>query len=84
MRAYVRAYVHTCVFVCVCRGGGGGINLKCPPCWHVHILVHSVLCLCTHAHTHMHAHTHILITFEDSELTGLKVDVAKKSSSTER
>ena len=101
VRAYVHAYVHTCVFVCVCgggggvgggggggggggRGGGGGINLKCPPLWHVHILVHSVLCLCTHAHTHMHAHTHILITFEDSELTGLKVDVAKKSSSTER
>ena len=91
--------VCVCVCVCV-FGGGGGINLKCPPHWHVHISVHSVICLCTHAHTHtcmhththmhahthtrMHTHTHILVTFEDSELMGLKVDVAKKSSSTER
>ena len=27
-------------------------------------------------HTHTHTHTHILIPFEDSELTGLKVDIA--------
>ena len=79
------AYMCVCVCVCVCVLGGG-INLKCPPHWHVHISVHSVICLCTHAHTHtcMHTHTHILVTFEDSELMGLKVDVAKKSSSTER
>ena len=31
-----------------------------------------------HAHTHTHTHTHILKSFEDSESTGLKVDIAGK------
>ena len=39
---------------------------------------------CTHTHTPTHSlcvsHTHILITFEDCELTGLKVDIAGESA----
>ena len=40
----------------------------------IYILVHSVLCQCIHTSTH--THTRILIPFEDSELTGLKGDIA--------
>ena len=32
----------------------------------------------TQAHAHTHTHTHILKSFEDSESTGLKVDIAGK------
>ena len=33
-----------------------------------------------HKHTHTHTHTHIFIPFEDSEPTGLKVDIAVRQS----
>ena len=51
--------------VCVYR-----MNLKYALHWHSHILVHSMLC--------QHTHTNIctLKPFEDSELMGLKVDIA--------
>ena len=52
-----------------------GMNLKCVLCWHIHISVHSVLCQC---YTHKHTHTRIFKPFEDSELTGLKMDTAHK------
>ena len=32
----------------------------------------------TLSYTHTHTHTHILISFEDREPTGLKVDIARK------
>ena len=47
-----------------------GINLKYALHWHINI-VHSVLCQC-----HMHRHKCILKPSEDSELMGLKVDIA--------
>ena len=70
--------VCVCVGMCVCVGGGGGyvcvcyvcvdgMNLKYALRWHIHISVHSVL---------KHTLTRILKPFEDSEPTGLKVDIA--------
>ena len=61
------------VCVCVCADG---MNLKYALRWHIHISIHSVLCQCN---TQAHAHTHILKPFEDSEPTGLKVDIACSS-----
>ena len=53
-----------CVCVCV-----DGMNLKAALRWHIHKSVHSVLRQCyTQAHT--------LKPFEESEPTGLKVDIA--------
>ena len=57
--------------VCV---GGNGMNLKYALSWHIHIPVYSVLCQC---YTQAHTHTRILKPFEDSEPTGLKVDIAR-------
>ena len=68
VRACVRACVHACV--CVDR-----MNLKYAVRWHIHISVHSVLC---QHYTQAHAYTHILKPFEDSEPTGLKVDIAQR------
>ena len=72
--------------MCVCmrereRECVNGMNLKLYAVrWHIHIAVHSVLCQhYTQAHTH--THKHIFTQFEDSELTGLKVDIAVKSVS---
>ena len=54
--------------VCVCGGGGNELEV-CTTLEYIHISVHSV---------HKHTHTCILKPFEDSELTGLKVDIACK------
>ena len=48
--------------VCVCVDG---MNLKYALCWHIHIYQFIL-------------YTRILKPFEDSKLTGLKVDIAKK------
>ena len=56
-----------CVCVCVCVDG---MNLKYALRWHIRTSVLSVLC-----HT-SYTRTHILKPFEDSEPTGLKVDIA--------
>ena len=66
----IRKCVCVCVHACMCVDG---MNLKCALHWHICISVYSVLCQCIHTHTHMR----ILIPFEDSELTGLKVDTAQ-------
>ena len=50
------------------------MNLKYALPWHINISVHSVLCQC-----HKHTHTRILKPFEDSEPTGLKVDIGTTS-----
>ena len=71
VRPCVRACVRACVRVCVCVDG---MNLKYALRWQIHISVPSVLCQC---YTQAHAHTHILKPFEDSEPTGLKVDIAE-------
>ena len=49
-------------YVCVCVDG---MNLKYAVHWQIHISVHSILCWC------------YIQAFEDSEPTGLKVDIAK-------
>ena len=59
-----------CVCVCVCVDE---MNMKYALLWYIHRSVHSVLCQC---YTHKHMHTRILKPFEDSEPTGLKVDLA--------
>ena len=56
--------------MCVCVYG---MNLKYALCWHIHISVHSYYA------SVIHKHTHILKPFEDSEPTGLKVDIAHLS-----
>ena len=60
--------------VCVCTGIARneliysvGMPAKCI------LQVHSV-------YTHTHAHAHIIIPFEDREPTGLKVDIANKTT----
>ena len=59
-----------CLRMCVGAGGGGRNELEvCTTLEYIHISVHSV---------HKHTHTCILKPFEDSELTGLKVDIACK------
>ena len=65
------------VWVCVCVCGQN--ELEVCTMLHIHISVHSVQCqfyTSTHTHTHTHTHTCILKPFEDSEPTGLKVDIA--------
>ena len=58
--------MRVCVCVCV-----DGMNLKYALPWHIHISVHSI-----HASAvHKHMHTRILKPFEDSEPTGLIVDI---------
>ena len=66
--------VCVCVCVCVCVDG---MNLKYALRWHIHISVHSVLYASV---MHKHSHTRILKPFEDSEQTGLKVDIAHRST----
>ena len=58
--------VHVCACVCVDR-----MNLKYTLHWHIHISLHSILC-----QYYTRTHKHILKSFEDSKLTGLKVDIA--------
>ena len=55
---------------CVCVDG---MNLKYALCWHINISVHPYYASAIHKHTH----TRILKPFEDSEPTGLKVDIAE-------
>ena len=69
--------VRVCVCVCVCVGvyvcvRVDGMNFKYALRCHTHTSVHSVLCQC---YTQARAHT----PFEDSEPTGLKVDIALES-----
>ena len=61
----VNVCVCVCVSVCVCVCVNG-MNLTYILFWHIHISVHSVL----------YTSTCILKPFEDSEPTGLKVDIA--------
>ena len=63
VRARALVCVRVCQCVCVCVNG---MNLTYILCWHIHISVHSVL----------YTSTRILKPFEDSEPTGLKVDIA--------
>ena len=65
-----------CVCVCVCVDK---MNMKYALHQHIHIsAVHSVLYVSA---THKNMCTHILKLFEDSEPTGLKVDIAKLPAS---
>ena len=57
-----------CVCVCVCVCGWNELEV-CTTLAYIYISVHSV---------HKHTHTCILKPFEDSEPTGLKVDIACK------
>ena len=66
--------------MCVCVDG---MNLKYALLWHIHRSVYSVLCQYYNLYTQAHAHTPQTISallevkpFEDSEPTGLKVDIA--------
>ena len=68
--------VCVCVCVCVCVDG---MNFKYALRWHIHMLVHSVLYASI---IHKHTHTRILKLFEDSEPTGLKVDIANNYTTT--
>ena len=63
-----------CVCVCVCvRACVDGMNLKYALRWHIHI--YQFIPYCASA-THAHTHTRILRPFEDSDPTGIKVDIA--------
>ena len=62
--------VRVCVCVCVCVDG---MNLKDALCWQIRMSVIPYYATAIHKHTH----TRILKPFENSELTGLKVDIAK-------
>ena len=66
MRACVRARVGVRVCVCVCR-----MNLTYVLRWHIHIIISSFRTMPV-----LYTHTRILRSFEDSELAGLKVDIA--------
>ena len=59
-----------CVCVCVCARARA---MKYALRWHITISVHSLLCQCQ-----KHTHTRIHKPFEDSEPTGLIVDIAKE------
>ena len=76
--------MHVCVHACVCVGMHicmcmcvhecmciDGMNMKSALRWHISSF-HTMP-----AYTHEHTGTHILIPFEDSKPTGLKVDVPK-------
>ena len=64
--------VWECVRVCVCVCTDG-MNLKYALCWHIHIIPY-------YASAIGHKHMRILKPFEDSETTGLKVDIANLST----
>ena len=51
-----------------------GMNLKCALRWHIHIIISSFRAM--QVLRHKHTHTRILKPFENSEPTGLKVDIA--------
>ena len=69
--ACVRACVCcVCICVCVVCACVYGMNLKYTLCWHIHISVPTVLC-------QLVLYTCILKPFEDSEPTGLKVDIVE-------
>ena len=73
VRACVRACVCACVHACACVRVDG-MNLRYTLCWHIHISVHSVLC---QYDTHTHATSNHYS--DDSEPTGLRVDIPLKT-----
>ena len=68
--ARMHVYVHTCVHACMCVRVYG-MNLKYAVRWHIHIIISSFRTMPV-----LYTHTRILRSFEDSELAGLKVDIA--------
>ena len=68
-RFAVLKWCDVCVCVCVCACGWNELKV-CTMMSFSHISVYSVLWQC------IHTNTRILKPFEDSELTGLKVDIA--------
>ena len=53
------------------------MNLKCAQHWHIGSFWTKPVHMHTCMHAHMHEYTHVLIPFEDGELMGLKVDIAR-------
>ena len=75
VRACVRVCVCVCMCVCVCVCGR--------VCGRNELNVYTTLTyhrISSFRAIHKHAHTRFLKPFEDSELTGLKVDIAASSN----
>ena len=78
VRACVRVCVRTCVRACVCACVRACVRVCVCVCGRNELNVYTTLaypCISSFRTIHKHTHTHILKPFEDSELTGLKVDI---------
>ena len=75
----LKRYKNVCACVCGQNELKTCITLAYP---HIIMSYEFIPCYASAVHKHMHTHTHILKPLEDSELTGLQVDIASYDKQT--